>query len=116
MKELSKLPVIQEIICDLTAELKKDSGFDAQILSIKVKDAYRDVKSRRCYQYSSLNKEQIEQDMYDNYYSYIKNMALYKYNTIGGEFEVSHSENGISRTWRSEDDILKGIIPFVKVM
>ena len=116
MKNLSELQIIKEIICDLTAELRKEAGFDAQILAIKVKDAYRDVKARRSYNYSSLKEEKIEQDMYDNYYSHVKNLALYKYNTIGGEFEVSHSENGISRTWRSETDILRGVISFVKVI
>lgn len=37
---------------------------------------------------------------------------------MGGLGEVSHNENGINRTWASEDDtdILKRIPPFIKVV
>lgn len=54
--------------------------------------------------------------MYDNHYSYVKNLALYSYNKIGAEFQASHSENGVSRTWKSEDDVIKGVISFVKIL
>ena len=116
MKKISELLIVKDIVCELTAELKSDTGFDAIVLENKVKDAYRAVKSKRCYQYSSYTDDQIEQDMYDNHYSYVKNLALYNYNKIGAEFQTSHSENGISRVWKSEDDVLKGVIPFVKIL
>ena len=40
-------------------------------------------------------------------------MALYDFAKIGGYFETSHNENSISRTWRTEDEILGNIVAFV---
>ncbi len=116
MGNIKELTIINEIICELTSELRNDTGFDAKVLANKVKDAYRKVKSKRCYQYSRYTDKQIEQDMYENYYSYVKSLALYYYNTIGAEHQVSHSENGVSRTWRNEDDVLSDVISFVKIL
>ena len=116
MTNIKDLPIVKEIVCELTSELRDETGFNAKVLENKVKDAYRKVKSKRCYQYSRYTDEQIEQDLYDNYYSYVKSFALYYYNMMGAEHQVSHSENGVSRTWRSENDILSGVISFVKVL
>lgn len=105
--------IVKDITCELTEELRRESGFDAAILEIKVKDAYRTVRNRRCYQYTSYSEAQINADLYNHYFSKIKQLALYYYNTIGGEFQTSHTENGITRTWRSESDILKDVVSFV---
>lgn len=107
---------IQEIVDELTLELINSATFDTNILNSKVKDAYRKVKSRRCYKYTTKTQEEVIGDMYDNYYQDIKDLALYNYAKIGGYFENSHSENGTSRTWRTEDEILGNIISFVKVL
>ena len=40
------------------------------------------------------------------------------YNKLGAEYETSHSESGISRTWGSEDvpqQLLEEIVPVGKV-
>ena len=105
-----------EIIAELEKVFKNEPSFDVDILTDKVKDAYREVKARRCYQYTSYSDEKIEKDLYDNYYQSIKKLALYYLNTEGAEFQKSHTENGIARTWESEDDILNGVIAFVKVL
>lgn len=45
-------------------------------------------------------------------------IALSMYNKIGGEFEVSHSENGVSRSWGEAfvpEEMLSEITPKVSV-
>ena len=67
---------IQEIVDELTPELINSATFDTNILNSKVKDAYRKVKSRRCYKYTTKTQDEIIEDMYDNYYQDIKDLAL----------------------------------------
>lgn len=46
-------------------------------------------------------------------------IAVYLYNKRGAEGQISHSENGISRTYESADvpeSLMRGIVPFVGVM
>lgn len=115
-KKLSDLLIIKDISCELSDELRSEAGYNPKVLEGKVKDAYRKVRAKRCYHNTSYSDKQIEQDMYENYYSDVKSLALYYYNMMGAEHQVSHSENGVSRTWRSENDILSGVISFVKVL
>ena len=45
-------------------------------------------------------------------------IALYLYNKRGAEGQISHSENGISRTYESADvpeSLMKGLTPYVGV-
>jgi hypothetical protein len=108
--------LLQEITAELTIELQNQPTFNADVLALKVKDAYRKVKSRRCYQNTSKTDAQIIEDLYDNYFYSIEDIAKYNFAKLGGDFEVSHSENGTSRTWVSEDDVLGNINAFVKVL
>lgn len=107
--------LINEIVEELTIELKNDATFDADILMIKVKNAIKEVKMKRNYVATSYTENQIADDL-NNYYSVIKNVALYDYNQIGAEGEQSHSENSVSRSWVSRDDLFKGVHAFVKVL
>ena len=81
----------EEIIAELTVELQNQPTFNDEILAIKVRDAYRKVRSRKCYQSTSYTEEQIEKDLYD-------------------------SENNISRTWRTEDEIMGNIVAYVGIL
>lgn len=115
MDEAMNAGLEQEIIAELTIELQKQPTFNAEILAIKVRNAIRELKMKRNYVATSYTDEQIEKDLY-NYYSTIKDLALYDFAQIGAPFESSHSENSVSRTWISRDDILKGVHAFVKVL
>ena len=42
-------------------------------------------------------------------------LAICIYNKRGAEGESSHGENGVNRSYRSEDEILKDITPFAGV-
>ena len=107
--------LIEEIIAELTIEFRNEPAFDAEVLKIKVNDAYRKVRGRKCYENTSYSEQQIEKDLHDRHFQDIKDVAKYNYVTDGAEFEQSHNENNVSRTWRSENDVLGNITAFVKV-
>lgn len=113
MDESMNVGLREQIIAELTIELKDEPAFNAEILKIKVNDAYRKVKSRKQYQNTSFNDKKIEQHLFDNHYQDIKDVAFYNYCIKGAEFQKSHSENGIARTWRTEDEVMGNIVSFV---
>lgn len=104
----------QEIFADLSAELSvSDEKFNEILLLSKVRNAIREVKRARNYP-NTYSDSQIEQDMHD-YFSNIRNIALYDYNLIGAEGQQSSSENGTSRSYVDRDKLFCGICPFVRV-
>lgn len=102
------------IIADLKIELQDDATFSETKLGAKVIAAITEVQTMRNYQATSMTNEQIEDDLW-NYYSNIKNVALYDYNQMGAEYEGRHSENGISRSYMSRSSLFNGVCPFIKV-
>lgn len=105
--------LMQEIVDELTIELKNEPTFDADVLTLKVKDAYRKVRGRKCYENTSKGEDDILSDLSIKHFQDIKDVARYNYNMIGAEGEVSHSENGTSRTFRTEDEVLGNICAYV---
>ena len=105
----------EELIADLTTELKNDEAFDLEILTAKVVGAIREVKLMRNYSATSYTYDQIQEDLY-NYYSIIKRVALYDYNQIGVEGQVSHNENSTNRTWEDRSKLFNGVHAFVKIL
>ena len=104
-----------DIFAELKTELQHEPLFKQDVLNNKVRDAIREVMRRRCYQNSTMNDEQILQDLV-NHYSVIKQAALIWYNRIGSEGETVHYENTVHRSFIYDDDIFTGVIPFVKVL
>lgn len=102
-----------ELIEDLTIELTiSDTDFNSTLLTQKVKNALRDVKTARNYP-TTYTDDMIETDM-KKYYSQARAIALYDYNKIGTEFEDSHSENGISYSYSERNKLFAGIIPLAR--
>lgn len=115
MDENMSVGLQDEIVAELAVELAKQPTFNMDVLRIKVANAMREVRLKRNYTASSYTDEQIEADLY-NYYSVIKNLALYDFAQIGAPFESSHNENSTSRSWISRDEITKCIFPFVEIL
>lgn len=111
--EEMKLTLEQELVADLTDELSEDELFNEKILLSKIRNAIREVKRARSYP-KSYTDEMIDSDLYD-YYSNIRNIALYDYNMVGMEFEASHNENSVSQTMTDRNKLFAGIIPFAKI-
>lgn len=99
-----------DLLEDLTTELSAtDPNFKGTLIIPKIKGAIREVRRARNYP-KHYSESAIVEDL-ENYYSNIRNIALYDYNKIGGEFEESHSENSTSRSWGDRDKLFAGIIP-----
>lgn len=114
MDEGMTISLEQEIIDDLTVELEiADENFNPTLLRSKVQNALREVKRARKYP-DSYSDSRIERDMRD-YYSNIRNIALYDYNTIGMEFQSSSGENSTNRVMIDRDKLFAGIIPISRV-
>lgn len=105
-----------EIFEQLKNRLSDEPTFKDAILRDIVDDAYRKVRSRKEYQNTSFTEEQIEKHLYEKHYQDIKDVALYNFNLIGAEGQTSHSENNVSRSWRTEDEILGNICAFVGIL
>ena len=55
----------------------------------------------------------------DRYKDLQYRLAIEIYNRLGAEGEVSHSENGISRTWNgswASSQLLNEVVPFIKAV
>lgn len=99
-----------DLLEDLTAELSEtDPNFRQSLIIPKIKEAIREVRRARNYP-KYYSESAIVEDLED-YYSNIRNIALFDYNKIGGEFEESHSENSVSRSWEDRNKLFAGIIP-----
>ncbi|MCI8338149.1 MAG: hypothetical protein HFH62_05605 [Lachnospiraceae bacterium] len=105
-----------ELLKDLRIELADDLEDDSDVanLSLKVKNAIREVKMRRNYQ-KGCSREFIEQDMYQ-FYSVVYNLVIYDWNKIGAEGEKSHSDSGTSRSYVDREQYFAPVTPFATVV
>ena len=102
--------LVNGILEDLGTELGLTEESDLAVLSSKIRNAYREVKRARNYQ-SSHTQEFIDRDM-ENFYSNIRELALYDFNQAGAEGQTSHSENGTNRVWKDRKECLNGVVAF----
>ena len=105
----------EEILTELAVEFGNDPDYNANVLRIKINQAIRKVRTRRNYAVTTMTEEDIQKDLY-NYYSVIFALAEYYYNQRGGEYEVQHNEGGVSRIWVNEEELLRSVYAYVKVL
>ena len=113
MDENLGLTLQDELINDLTLELGAEPTFNANALRQKVISAIREVRIARKYPLY-YTETQIVTDLY-SFYSNMRNIALYDYNKIGAEFEQSHNENSVSRSFVDRKSLFVGIIPLTRI-
>jgi hypothetical protein len=113
MDETMALTLQDELIADLTEELGAEPTFNAKALKQKVVNAIREVRKARKYP-GYYTEEQIARDLH-NFYSNVRNIALYDYNKMGGEFEQSHNENSVSRSFVDRNSLFSGVTPLCKL-
>lgn len=103
--------MIEEIIEELTTELRETEGerFSETLLRSKVKSAYRAVQTVRKYP-KSYTEAMIERDM-ENYYSQVKDIAMFDFNQIGAEGQTQYSQDGVSVHYVDRDKLFYGILP-----
>lgn len=97
-----------EIYDELATELGISEETDLSVLLFKVKNAYREIKKIRNYP-DNYTDGMIDKDM-ERYFSNIRNLAMYDYNQIGAEGELSHSDNTGSRSWANRNTCLEGVV------
>lgn len=102
----------EELVNDLTVYLA-DEADSPEIILLSVKRAIRSFKKKRNYP-SSYTEEKINSDM-ESCYDCIFDLALYFLTKQGAEFQSSHSESSVNRSWDSETEIFvnHGVFPFV---
>lgn len=108
--------MLSEIVDELKDEFQNQPTFNLNILQIKVKEAYRKVRSRKCYENTSKTENDIIDDLYNRHYQDIKDVAAYNFAKIGGYFENSHTENNTSRSWITENEVLGNINAFPRIL
>ncbi len=104
--------LINELIADLTEELKSQPTFSSSVITSKVKNAIKEVIRARKYP-SDYSDEIIAKDL-GEYYSNIRNIALYDFAQIGAPFENSHNENSVNRSWTDRNKLFAGILPIAR--
>ena len=82
-------------------------NYDDDFLITELESAIAKVASRRW-----VSVEELE----DEYQNAVIDIALYNLALIGGDFESSHSENGINRVFISEQEVLKQITPKARAL
>lgn len=105
-----------EIITDLTTELMVTDAdlFNLPLLTSKVNNAVKEVQYARKYP-KSYTDEMIEKDM-NNYYSIVRNIALYDYNQSGAEHQKSFSEDGTNISYVDRKEMFALVIPISSVI
>jgi hypothetical protein len=87
---------------------------DNPLIEQLIEQSRQEIISLRNYP-SSYTQEQIDDDL-AKYESVIVNLTVYDHSQAGESFMASYSENGISRNWVDRNNLLAGVIPFVKVL
>lgn len=97
---------IEELLQILRTRMKNrinnPDGYDDDFLISELESAKLKVAERRFCDVDNLE---------DKYKYTIVDIALYNVALIGGDYQSSHSENGVNRVWVSEEDLLKKIVP-----
>lgn len=105
-----------ELLEDLRSEISNDEeggSFSETLLIQKIKSAIREVKGKRNYP-AGYTDSMIASDL-DRYYTNMRNLALYDYNSIGFEGESQHSEDSIQRTMVDRNTLFAGIVPLARI-
>lgn len=83
-------------------------------LQVLIDNAKKEVKDYRRYP-SYWTAEEIDADIEANYSHIVVQLVLFDNFLEGAEFETSHNENGVSRSFINRNEILGKIIPFCNI-
>jgi len=103
---------INEILDSLKLTLGVTEEADTAILTEILNDAIAEIKDARHYP-DDMSASDIDADL-QNYISNIKKLSKYDYNQIGVEYQVSHNENGINRSYMDRRRCFDGVYPYCR--
>ena len=102
--------ILADVMVYLGDEVKES---EKPVLLILVNRAIRKVCTKRYpFGYSDEEKDKAVEKYRDTIFE----AAVYYWAKQGADGESSHSENSMSRTYNSDDDIFFDVVPMVKVM
>ena len=101
---------LNDVLNSLKILLGVTEESDIAILTEILNDVVAEVISERRYP-ESMNEEEIQADM-KKYIPNVKKIVKYDFNQVGVEYQTSHNENGISRSYMNRADLFEGILPF----
>lgn len=103
-----------EILDDVITYLGDEvSETDHPVLLILINRAIRKVCAKRYpFGYTDAEKEKVV----DQYRDTIFAATVFYWAKQGADGENSHSENGISRSYQSEEELFFDVVPMVKVL
>lgn len=104
-----------EIIAELLVELNiQDDTEDIEYRKLisRLDSAVKAIK--RVINFPERYNEKMEADYLDDYFDNIKDLTTYDYLQDGASGEVTHNENGTSRTWKSRRECFFGIVSFAE--
>jgi hypothetical protein len=101
-----------DILVDVSTYLGDEVSIqDNPVLLILINRAIRKVCSKRYpYGYTDVEKEMAV----SKYRDVVFDAVIFYWAKQGSEGQSSHSENGISRGYQSEDDLYFDVVPMVK--
>lgn len=103
-----------KILADVISYLGDEvSESDNPVLLILINRAIRKVCAKR---YPFGYTEEEREATVKRYYDTISEAAVYYWAKQGADGENSHSENGISRSYHSEDALYFDVVPMVRVL
>lgn len=102
--------LIESLLDDLRTELENDVDYQESILRRKIEAAANEVRRARKYP-EDYSEEDIIADL-NQFYSNIRNIALYDYNQLGAEFQSYSGEGAIFRNFTDRNRLFYGVTPF----
>lgn len=111
MNENTLTQLIAELCTDLDIPNNTEDAEYKKLIS-KLNSAIRAIK--RVIGFPASYTEQMVKDYLDNCYDNIKDLTIYDYLQNGATGELTHTENGINRTWKSRRECFLGIVSFAK--
>lgn len=112
-----ELTDMEEILEDLKIELDIaiDDTKSIARLNLLIKHAINKVVNRR-YPLKEKITEKDRSDAIAKYRTVIYNAVLYAYNKTGADFQSSHTEGEITRSWINEEELYFEVTPLVKLL
>ena len=92
-------------------QVELDENYSPRELGVYLRKAKQKILNKR-FPFGYL----IEQDVEPQYEQLQIELAIVLFNERGVEGQSHHNENGVHRTWRSVDEIMAEIVPYVSVV
>lgn len=106
-----------KLLQDIQGYLGEDYDKNQEpILLFCIKRAINSFKNKRNYPIN-YSEKMISEDM-ERFYSCIQDIVLFWFIKQGAEFQLSHSESNVNRTWENEEEIysLHNVIPISRLV